>query len=165
MGLSWSQEGSRKSWESHSKSFWSVEGMLFLSSEMCPVLLGGSQHLFGMWSAPGWPLMALCQLPGQCSALKQCEIWGVLWPGRQTGCPAALQTALHPRPILLSLWWNSIRLWGWEAAGGKQNPHISVFSKTYSWNPENLLQLRSSLTLSLRQQGKQEFKLPSDSRK
>lgn len=43
----------------------------------------------GMWSALGWSLMALFQLPGQFSTLKQCKIWGVLWPGRQTGCPAA----------------------------------------------------------------------------
>lgn len=29
-----------------SQYFWSVEGMSFLSSEMCPVLLGSSQPLF-----------------------------------------------------------------------------------------------------------------------
>lgn len=82
----------------------------------------------GMWSVLGWSLMALCQLPGQFSILKQCTIWGVPWPGHQTGCSAALQTALHPRSILQSLGWNLILLWGWDPPRQREKIWPSHFS-------------------------------------
>ena len=74
----------------------------------------GASICSGMWSALGWSSMAFCQLPGQCPTLKQCKIQGVLGPGRQTGHPAVLQTALHARPSPQSLGWNLIHLWGQE---------------------------------------------------